>query len=245
MTRYVDVSNLQPFLTHAALDALYTAGVRGVVVGLQYPLSALYPPGNAVPNIAALKQDGRFEIAGYLENTPLDKVLQHVNPEDLRSMRFIAVAVEEGGGFETQDAIDQQIGWIDALNGPDAWIYSSPYQWQQLGLEGIAYPTRKGWCADYDGDPTTGAPSFGGCRIVAKQYSSSGHIPGIPFEIDLNEMEEDEVITKITDQAQAVSVALDALGSLSAAIGQSDGCFIGTLSGTPAGYRDVVLRVRE
>ena len=57
--------------------------------------------------------------------------------------------------------------------------------------------------------------------------------------------EEDEVEVRIlSNQSEAVSVALDALGRLSGAIGQQEGQYVGVADGAPAGYRDVVLRVK-
>lgn len=185
--RFADLSNLQPALTQDRIDAMWNAGIRGVVVGLQYP-GPSYPPGNAHQNLAALDLDGRFVVTAYLENTPLQTVMQYVPRERLQRMPWIAVAVEENSGFEDEPSIRSQLTSIDLLGGPEAWLYSSPYEWQVLGLT-AQFTGRKGWCADYDGNPDTPAPAFGGCAVAGKQYTGSGSIDGLGFPVDLSEIE--------------------------------------------------------
>lgn len=241
--RWVDVSNLQPALRDVWLEAMYAYGIRGVCVGLQYPGPA-YPAGNAHLNLAALDRDGRFAVAAYLENTPLERVVRFVDVERLRRMPWIAVAVEQDGGFEDGASIDAALSSVDALGGPEGRIYSSPSMQATLGLEGVSYPFRKGWCADYDGDPDTPAPGFMDCRIVGKQFSMHGQIPGVPFEVDLSEIEEDEMeITKL-GQTESVAAILEVVKQASPAIAQQEGRYVGEAP-APPGYRDIVFRVKE
>lgn len=240
--RFVDVSNLQPTLTPSALDALYAAGIRGVVVGCQYPGRR----GNAAENIDALDADGRFVVAAYAENTPVATVLQHVSAQRLSRMPFIAVACEEGGGFEDEPSVRAQLRVIESLDGPEAWVYSSPYEWQVLGMTGD-FSAYKGWCADYDDDPSSPAPSFGGVTVAGKQYSAHGQIPGLGFEVDLSEIEVGVEPTKVVnaDAIEAIKAAVHGIGQQDGEwIAQDDGPVTLTVI-VPSGYRAITALVKE
>ncbi len=65
--------------------------------------------------------------------------------------------------------------------------------------------------------------------------------PRIPVKQEVNEVVEVEKKVNI----EAVGLVYDLLRAASAVAGQVDGQFIGTLPGAPAGYRDVITRVKE
>lgn len=66
----------------------------------------------------------------------------------------------------------------------------------------------------------------------------NGRIPWDRYE------EDDMEVTKL-DQVEGVHALLRVVGGFSGALAQQDGQYIGEASGAPAGYRDVVFRVKE
>lgn len=186
----VDISNHQPVLHPRTLDVLYEAGVRRVIVGCQYP-SSPWPPGNADSNFAALKTDERFMVAAYFESQEpriaWPRISSYASVID-----WYAVAFEEGGGCETEAALDKWLAQADKLTGKLTRIYTSKYMWDRLGMTTTKYAAqgRLLWNAHYDGkaDGFEIPYPFGGwTTCIVDQYSGHGFIPALGFEIDLNE----------------------------------------------------------
>lgn len=244
-------------LTPAILDVFKARGIEVLGVGLQYP-HAPYATGTARENFEVLDAYGwpKRYTGGYFENQGADVVEQHVPTSRLASCGFLAVAVEPGGGFTTKEAIDAALADADTFVGAGrAIVYGSPWSIAALGLNGVDYSARRGWCANYRLTPDAPALPFAGIpaeRIVAVQYNGRAFFPGVPFAVDLSWIEEDALTNVIdiqkdsTDDAKIAEIK-DAVRTLT-----TDGeQFIGSAQGpgtvvqdVPEGY-EVIVALRK
>lgn len=180
--RGVDFSNYQPVPSDADCQALVAAGITFAVVGLQVP-------SHASAQVDALRAHGIAVEDCYIENTAF--------PWLPAGMKRGWVAVETGGGFYTEQAIEDQLAYLRA-NGLEAGLYTSAYMLEHLGLTSVLgqkwweVPL---WLADYDGVDTLP------WDIAMKQYSGSGRIPGIGYDLDLNVRHDPPAAIQIPEEA--------------------------------------------
>ncbi len=166
-----DWSNWQPVPSAADCAALLAAGFTFAIVGLQNP-------DHGEAQAAVLRTFGITVEDCYVENTAFPRIPG--------GMKRGWVAVEQGSGFTDEDAIDSQLEYVTS-QGLEAGIYTSPYEIALLGLEAAfagKYADLPKWIASYDG---VAAPLAG---AAMKQYSGSGQVPGIAYELDLDYRED-------------------------------------------------------
>jgi GH25 family lysozyme M1 (1,4-beta-N-acetylmuramidase) len=122
--------------------------------------------------------------------------LQRVNdaggfePDDLPSVLDIEV---DGGlaAWEIEDGIQIWVEAVQAFTGKVPVIYTGSYFWDDRGL-GTQFSTHPLWTAHYTGNP---------CPLISSawsswtlwQFTSSGAVPGIAGNVDLNRFDGDIV----------------------------------------------------
>lgn len=175
----VDIDNHEGHLTGTDILALKQAGVRKVIVGLQYPRSP-FPPGAAHQQIGALINAG-FEIECYAQSQHIADVWPRVSQYSQHIDR-IWVACEEP--HVNRRWIDEHLDFIDGL-GKTAGIYTAKWFWEQQEYEHW-FGDRPLWAAQYDdsadADAFTPFGDWGSCTM--KQYSGDSWIGRL--HVDLN-----------------------------------------------------------
>lgn len=173
-----DISNYQSQFSASDAHALANAGHTFLMVGRQQR------------NTGALQQ-AAFARAAGLEVGEYLISLGGTWPEPMPETRYIAVDVEPGSEFYTEQDIDNALAWI-ATTGRTPVIYSSKWAWDALGLAGVTKYGEQGilcWNAHYDGQadgfelPT---PYGGWTRCDIDQYTEKGRVYGIDYDLDLN-----------------------------------------------------------
>jgi len=173
-----DISNYQSQFSAADAQALARAGHTFLMVGRQQQNT------RAIWQAEAARAAG-LEVGEYLIS------LGGTWPEPMPETRYIAVDVEPGSEFYTEQDIDNALAWI-ATTGRTPVIYSSKWAWDALGLAHVTKYGEQGvlcWNAHYDGQsngfelPT---PYGGWTRCDIDQYTEKGRIYGIDYDLDLN-----------------------------------------------------------
>ena len=246
----IDCSNYTGELSAQQVNDLYAAGVRRAIVQTVNP--SLLTHRQQIP---VLKSAG-MEVEGYVYLWFHMDIAERVRwaCDELRRLGIGHLWLDcEDNDFQNgEDVIRVLRGIREAIevahaSGLTVGIYTAAWWWQYAAGNSEEFAHLPLWVAYYDGAADGMFRAFGGwetCEL--KQYEGDTSLAGVSG-IDLNwYAEEDELaVTIISDQSVAVQTALAALGRLSEAIGQQNGQFIATASGAPAGYRDVVIRVRE
>ncbi len=220
----IDLSNFQAQFSRADAAALFANGIEFAFIGRQWQ------------NITAeqqrdfLRLHGIKHIGEYLANVGTDW------PRLFPETRYVAVDVESGTDFETEQDIDNALIWIRQQQRIPV-IYSSAFMWDALNLGAVTKYGEQGillWDAHYDGrtDGFELPVTFGGwTRCDIDQYSGNGRIPGIAYELDLNAcrndlwdipprnaefvIEEEDVQTRPLDQSETIA----AFGSVARDLG--------------------------
>lgn len=170
----VDLSNFQKQFGLADAQAIKANGVTGVIIGRQ----AVNRPYEATEAAAAL--DAGLTIVGEYWIS-----LNGAWPSPLPESKFIAVDVEPGSEFTTEQDIDNALAAI-AGTGRIPVIYTSKWAWDQLGLTTTKYSGIALWNANYDGraDGFTLPRPFGGWTVCAiDQYTDKGQF-GLAYQVD-------------------------------------------------------------
>lgn len=231
----IDISNYQGIPTASDAQALLAAGFTFAVVGLQDPD---HGEGQAI----ALRAAGITCEDCYVENTS--------SPRIPAGMVRGWVAVEDGSGFTTADAVNGQLSWLQ-INGLQAGIYTSPVMLAKYGLTD-AFDGVPRWYANYNG---TAANVPG---AVMTQYDVSP-IPGVTFadtldvdyRDDVAQEDEDSLANRtVVEGSQDIAIVNDvvakALGDLVAG-NQSGGVTAYVRRGPsvdlPAGEEELTIRV--
>lgn len=198
-----DLSNYQGQLTAAHARALREAGCSFAIIGRQWrntfaPLQREH-----------LRAAGIVNIAEYLIN------INGQWPELWPETRYVAVDVEPGSEFVTEDAIDGAIGWIES-QGRIPIVYSSSWAWSACGLDAVTKYGERGvllWNANYDRVANGYAlpyPFGGWMTCVIDQYTDAWRdVPDkIPFDLDMNTCEESlwEVASQAPSQIEPAPV---------------------------------------
>jgi hypothetical protein len=241
----VDLSNFQKQFSAADAHALKVNGFEFAFIGRQANNRIWAPRQRDL-----LREAGITRIGEYLIS------LNGVWPELFPETRYVAIDVEPGSEFVTEDQIDNAINWIN-LQGRTAMIYTAPRAWNALGLAHVTKYPDMGiplWNAHYD-EKANGlglAEPYGGwTRCAIDQFTGSGHVAGIAYELDLNSCdpnlwfeaprnaefvipeEEPEVKTRPLSQAESIA----ALNEMAKAHGEAINDLNGqTMFEVTAGY---------
>ncbi len=216
---------------------------------------------NAEQQRGYCRQAGIQHIHEYLESQ------RDYWPDFWPETRYVGFAVERNSGYQTRDEIRAVVDAIRAA-GKLPICYTSASAWNEAGLDGFDCASLGVllWVAWYpfDGQPRGRALSVieGGWDTNAiHQYSGNGHIPGIGYELDLDEADrslfetapiiptpqEDEMQTAPLDQGESIA----AFNSIALRLGQVIGDEAGetvevvTAPAPPPGYKRYVFTVKE
>lgn len=180
-----DVSNYQSQFSAADAKALHDTHLcRFVIIGRQ------------LKNKTA-QQQARFAFQAGITN--IMEYLINVGaswPQLLPATKFVAVDVEPGSEFVTEEKIDEAIEWVRS-QGCIPVIYSSSWAWIQLGLQALIKYGEQGvflWNANYDGltDGFRLRKPFGGwTHCVIDQYTDKWQDPPFAYPLDMNVVNDD------------------------------------------------------
>lgn len=213
-----DWSNYQPIPLPQDCAALLAAGFTGAIVGLQYSASAF-------AQTAALRTGGIVVEDCYIEDTP--------NPVIPSGMLRGWVAVEDGSGFTDEASVRAQLDYLTS-NGLEAGIYSSRYMLDKYHLDDT-FSSLPLWLSDYQDQYAYALPA--GASMV--QYSGSGVIPGLSYQIDLNYRpdapQEADVALEIRtlDQGESIAAINAAGASLGSALNDDGVTVVEVTGGLP------------
>ncbi len=241
-------------LTPVILDAFKTFGIDVVTVGCQDPPPP-YAASTAEANFATLDAYGwaKRRTGAYFEDQDPAKVATDWTGSNARIAQcgLVAGAVEESGGFYSQDQIDGLFSEIDAIIGAGRGVlYGSSYEQNAVGNAALSYPTRRGWCANYtltaDAAPVE---FFGVAEVIAVQFNGAADITGVPFKVDISWVDDSALegdggtpiaqggdmiqasqVTKLTDPGVYVPTAKHIGDQFSQALAEQNGDFIATLA---------------
>lgn len=180
MHTVVDLSNYQKQFSLADARTIKANGVSGVILGRQ----GANRPYEATQAAAAL--DAGLTIVGEYWIS-----LGGTWPQALPESKFIAVDVEPGSEFTTEEDIDSALAQI-ATTGRIPVIYSSKWAWDQLGLTTTKYASLALWDANYDGraDGFALPRRFGGWSACAiDQYTDKGQF-GLSYQVDADAIDD-------------------------------------------------------
>lgn len=176
----IDVSNYQKQFSLADAQTIKANGCSFVILGRQ----AQNRPYEATEAAAAL--DAGLTLVGEYWIS-----LGGAWPSPLPETKFIAVDVEPGSEFTTEQDIDNALAQV-ATTGRIPVIYSSKWAWDQLGLTTTKYAGIALWNANYDGrsDGFTLPRPFGGWSECAiDQYTDKGQF-GLAYQVDANAIDD-------------------------------------------------------
>lgn len=219
VVRGTDWSNYQPIPDEATCQALRDAGFTFAIVGLQNP-----DHGRAQTD--ALRAGGITVEDCYLENTPF--------PPIPAGMKRGWVAVEDSSGFHNEAAANAQLDYLRS-QGLEAGIYTSVEMLRKYGLTDLLMGAWAGvpfWFANYSWWWSDKLP----LRASMVQYSGSGVIPGIDYQLDLNYRPEteDTVEIRALDQAESIAALNKAAEVHGMAINDNNGfTIVEVVSGSP------------
>lgn len=236
----VDISNYTE-----PLDAklLYDSGVRKAIVQTVNPNILSYQE-----QIPLLRSQG-IEVEGYvylwMDDPKFCSDRVRWACQSLRAMDVPRIWLDvEDETADKRNLVPSLDASIDAAGDMLAGIYTGKWYWDNY-MGGITkYSHLPLWVAQYDNTQDLYMYPFGGwTSCVMKQYAGQSTIPGITG-IDMNWYEEGDLITKLNN-TDAVSAFMLAVNNKDGAIAQQDGQYIATMSGSPDGYEDIVIRVRK
>lgn len=137
-----------------------------------------------------LRAAGITELAEYLIS------LRGEWPVLFAETKYVAVDVEPGSEFVTEQDIDNALQWIRD-QGRTPMIYSAAWAWNALGLQAVTKYGTQGvllWNAHYDGQ-TNGyelpVPFGGWTRCVLDQYTADWDEGGLGYPLDMNNCADD------------------------------------------------------
>lgn len=174
-----DLSNYQKQFSFANAQTIRANGCTFVILGRQ---RANRP---YIAQQAAAALDAGLLIVGEYWMS-----LGGAWPEPLPETKFIAIDVEPGGEFTTEQDIDNALAQV-ATTGRIPVIYTSAWAWDALGLSGLTKYGEQGialWNANYDGISDSFAlfRPFGGWTTCAiDQYTDKGTF-GLDYGVDAN-----------------------------------------------------------
>lgn len=178
-----DVSNFQPTFSAYEARAIKPHGVTFAFIGRQANNEQF-----CYRQYGGLRAAGIHNIGEYLIS------LNGAWPTLFDQTRYVAIDVEPGSEFSTEQNIDTGLQWVRD-QGREPLIYSSRWAWDALGLQAITKYGAQGvklWYASYDiavSFDISHRPFGGWTHAVMHQYSASWNNAGVG-ELDMNACED-------------------------------------------------------
>lgn len=160
-----------------------------------------------------LRQVGITTIAEYLIS------LRGEWPVLFPETKYVAVDVEPGSEFTSEENIDGAVAWIQS-QGRIPLIYSARWAWDTCGLTMVTKYAEQGiglWDANYDGvtDGYVLPTPFGGwTKCVIDQYTADWNDGELGYPIDMNNCEDDffgPMQAPSADNSTAIKAELEAI----------------------------------
>lgn len=138
------------------------------------------------------------ELANEVGMQPIGEYLINVGdqwPQPFPESLFIAVDVEPGSEFVTVPDIDNALEFVRST-GKVPVLYGANWAFSQLGLAAVTKWAEAGvalWNAKYDGRADGFAlqyPFAGYTTCVIDQFTEQGQVPGVPFVMDFDEIDD-------------------------------------------------------